>query len=104
MKPFAYKTTSLAIKAIYNLSRANINLHGSENVPESNSIFVINHFTRIETFLMPYVISKLTGRPVWSLADYTLFEGTFGKFLETVGALSNKNPDRDRLISNTLSK
>ncbi len=102
MKPFAYKTTSLAIKAIYNLSRANINLHGKENVPESNSIFVINHFTRIETFLMPYVISKLTGRPVWSLADYTLFEGTFGKFLETVGALSNKNPDRDRLIIRTL--
>ena len=102
MKPFAYKTTSLAIKAIYNLSRANINLHGKENVPESNSIFVINHFTRIETFLMPYVISKLTGEPIWSLADYTLFEGTFGKFLETVGALSNKNPDRDRLIIRTL--
>ncbi|MGD9160250.1 MAG: alpha/beta fold hydrolase [Desulfobacteraceae bacterium] len=102
MKPFAYKTTSLAIKAISNLSRANINLHGKENIPESNTIFAINHFTRIETFLMPYIISKLTDKPVWSLADYTLFEGAFGKFLETVGAVSNKIPDRDKLIIKTL--
>lgn len=102
MRPFAYKTTSLAIKAISNLSRANIVLHGKEHVPESNSIFVINHFTRIETFLMPYIISKLIDEPVWSLASFTLFEGAFGTFLETVGAVSTKDPDRDKLIIKTL--
>ncbi len=102
MKQLAYKTTSLAIKAIYNLSRAKINLHGKEHIPESNAIFVINHFTRIETFLMPYIISKLTDKPVWSLADHTLFEGAFGSFLDTIGAVSNKNPDRDKLIIKTL--
>ena len=102
MNKFAYKTTGLAIKAIYNLSKARLRLHGQDQVPGSRSIFVINHFTRIETFLMPYIISNLTGKPVWSLADYNLFAGRFGSFLEDVGAVSTKNPDRDRLIIRTL--
>lgn len=104
MNPFAYKTTGLAIKTIYNLSRARLRLHGEDQVPETGSIFVINHFTRIETFLMPYVISNLTGKPVWSIADYNLFKGRFGAFLEKVGAVSTKNPDRDRLIIRSLLK
>ena len=102
MNPFAYKTTGLAIKAIYNLSKARLRLHGEDQVPGTGSIFVINHFTRIETFLMPYVISNLTGKPVWSLADYNLFKGRFGSFLEKVGAVSTKNPDRDKLIIRSL--
>jgi esterase/lipase/1-acyl-sn-glycerol-3-phosphate acyltransferase len=102
MNPFAYRTTGLVIKAIENLSKANINIHGSENIPEGSLIFVINHFTRIETFLMPYNIFKLTGKPVWSLASSEFFQGAAGAFLEKVGALSNKDPDRDRLIVKTL--
>lgn len=102
MNPIAYKTTSFAIKAIYNLSRAKIKLHGDEFIPEGNSIFVINHFTRIETFVMPYIISKLTDKPVWSLASSSLFKGAFGSFLETLGAVSTKNPDRDKLIIKSM--
>ena len=102
MNPIAYRTTGLVIKAIENLSKANINIHGAENIPEGSLIFVINHFTRIETFLMPYNIFKLTGVPVWSLASSEFFQGTAGAFLERVGALSNKDPDRDRLIVKTL--
>ena len=102
MNKFAYKTTGLAIKAIYNLSKARLRLHGAERISEGNYIFVINHFTRIETFLMPYVISNLTDKPVWSLADYNLFAGRFGSFLENVGAVSTRNPDRDKLIIRTL--
>ncbi len=102
MKPFAYKTTSLAVKAIYNLSKAKLNLHGEELIPDAPSIFVVNHFTRIETFIMPYLISNLTKKPVWSLADYKLFEGAFGTFLENIGAVSTKNPDRDKLMIKTL--
>ncbi len=102
MNRFAYRTTGLVIKAIENLSRANVNIHGSENIPEGSLIFVINHFTRIETFLMPYNIFKLTGIPVWSLASSEFFQGATGAFLEKVGALSNKDPDRDRLIVKSL--
>jgi esterase/lipase/1-acyl-sn-glycerol-3-phosphate acyltransferase len=102
LNPIAYRMTSLAIKAIANLSKANISHYGEENIPEGSNIFVINHFTRLETFLMPYVIFRLTGIPVWSLASFELFKGAFGTYLEKVGAVSTKNPNRDRLIVKTL--
>ena len=102
MNRFAYRTTGLAIKTISNLSKANIALHGQENIPDGSIIFVINHFTRLETFLMPYQIFTVTKVPVWSLADYELFQGAFGNYLEKLGALSTKNPDRDQLIVKTL--
>ena len=102
LNPIAYRMTSLAIKAITNLSKANISLYGEENIPKGSKIFVINHFTRLETFLMPYVIFRLTGIPVWSLAAFELFKGAFGTYLEKVGAVSTKNPNRDRLIVKTL--
>ncbi len=102
MNRFAYRTTGFAIKAIENLSKTNIKFHGTDNIPEGSLIFVINHFTRLETFLMPYNIFKLTGIPVWSLASYEFFKGAVGAYLERVGAISNKDPDRDRLIVKTL--
>jgi esterase/lipase/1-acyl-sn-glycerol-3-phosphate acyltransferase len=102
MNPFAYRTTGLAIKALENLSKAKVNLHDTENIPDGGKIFVINHFTRLETFLMPYYLHKLLRQPVWSIASPELFVGTFGRYLESVGAVSTDYPDRDRLIVKTL--
>lgn len=102
MNPFAYRTTGLAIKTLAGLSKAKIRIHGKENIPEASVIFVINHFTRIETLFLPYHIHQLTRVPVWSLADYQLFEGGLGVFLEKVGAVSTKNPHRDLLIIKSL--
>ncbi len=102
MNPIAYRTTGLAIKTLANLSNAQVNLHGTENIPEGSKIFVINHFTRLETFLMPYYLHKLIKLPIWSIAAAELFVGSFGRYLESVGAVSTKNPDRDRLIVKSL--
>lgn len=102
MNPFAYRTTGLAIKTLAGLSKANIRVHEEENIPEGSVIFVVNHFTRIETLLLPYHIHKLVKNPVWSLADYQFFEGALGVFLEKVGALSTKDPHRDLLIIKSL--
>jgi len=103
MNRFAYRSTGFAVKTLSNLSKANISVHNPENIPEEGSIiFVINHFTRLETFLMPAQIFSLTKIPVWSLADYELFKGSFGGYLEKVGAVSTQNPHRDLLIVKTL--
>ena len=102
MNPLAYRTTGLAIKTIAGLSRARLNIHGTENIPAGPTIFVVNHFTRIETFLLPYHLHRLTGVPVWSLAAADLFVGRFGSYLENIGAVSTRSPDRDRLMVKTL--
>ena len=102
MNRFAYRTTGLAIKALSSLSKARTRLHGESRIPGGAVIFVINHFTRLETVLMPYVVNRATGQPVWSLADAEFFKGPLAAFLDSVGAVSTRSPDRDRLIVKTL--
>jgi esterase/lipase/1-acyl-sn-glycerol-3-phosphate acyltransferase len=98
----AYLTSGHAIALLENLSRVRINVHGRENLSAAPTIFVVNHFTRIETLLLPFHIYSLTQRPVWSLADAALFRGTFGNLLDALGAVSTKAPDRDRLMVKSL--
>ncbi len=102
MNRFAYRMTGLAIKAFSSLSRARTRLHGERNIPVGSVIFVVNHFTRLETVLMPYLVNRATGQPVWSLADPEFFQGALAGFLDSVGTVSTRSPDRDRLIVKTL--
>ena len=102
MNRFAYLATGQAIRMFSKLSAANVILHGTENIPQGSIIFVINHFTRIETLLIPLHIFELTRVPVWSLADYTLFKGTFARYLDAIGVVSTKDPHRDLLIVKSL--
>ena len=102
MNRYAYRTAGYAVGALSSLTRANFRIHGEQNVPKGSLIFVINHFTRIETIFLPYFLNRMTGKTIWSLADYSLFKGGFGTLLEKLGALSNKNPDRDKLMVKSL--
>lgn len=102
MNPYAYRTAGYAVKALFSLTRANFRIHGEENIPSGALIFVINHFTRIETIFLPYFIDRLTRKTVWNLADQGLFTGGLGALLDRVGAVSTRNPHRDLLMVKTL--
>ena len=102
MDPYAYRTVGYAVKALSNLSRARIRIYGEEDIPKGAIIFAVNHFTRMETFFIPYYINRLTRMTIWSLADDTLFEGGLGNLLDRLGALSTRNPDRDLLMVKSL--
>jgi len=102
MNRIAYRTTGLLVKVLENLSRARVCLHAAENIPPGNNIFVVNHFTRIETFVLPTHLFRLTQTPIWSLAAAEFFQGAFGTYMDNIGAVSTRSPDRDLLIVKTL--
>jgi esterase/lipase/1-acyl-sn-glycerol-3-phosphate acyltransferase len=102
MNNSAYLATGKMIALMESFSHINVISHGQELLPVGSVIFVVNHFTRIETLLLPSHIYAHTHVPVWSLADHSFFEGPLSGFLEKVGAVSNRNPDRDRLIVKSL--
>ncbi len=102
MNLLAYHTTGLALKILSAFSRARVNLHNGDNLPAGGTIFVINHFTRFETLLLPYHISKLLDKPIWSLASEEFFTGLLGRYLDQVGAVSVADPERDKLIVRSL--
>jgi esterase/lipase/1-acyl-sn-glycerol-3-phosphate acyltransferase len=102
MNRYAYRTTGLAIQTLSGLSKAQVSIHGQQRLPRGPGIFVINHFTRIETILLPYHIHQLTGMPVWSLAADELFTPALSAFLDRVGVVSTRHPHRDLLIVKSI--
>lgn len=98
------KTTYYSLDALFKASEADIRMHDLENVPDQSILFVINHFTRFETALIPYAFFKYLNKPCLTLADAPLFSGGFGKVLNKLGAISTEDPERDRIIISTLLK
>jgi len=101
---FLLRTTGLAIGTVFKSSDADIRVHGEDNVPDGPVLYVANHFTRMETTFMPYVIERYTKKYCISLAHFSFFGGTFGKILSKLGGLSTKDPDRDKILISTLLK
>ncbi len=84
------------------LLRMRLNVTGQENLVDQPTIYVPNHFTRLETALMPYVVQKARGSIPHTLGMHGLFEGAGGRFLQSVGVMSVKHPHRNRMIIRQL--
>jgi esterase/lipase/1-acyl-sn-glycerol-3-phosphate acyltransferase len=96
------KTIEVALNTLISVSRTDIRLHGTENIPDQPVLYVINHFTRLETILMPYIIKKSIKKYPLSLADKSFFDGEMGTFMDKVGAISTTDPNRDKIFINAL--
>lgn len=99
MGAFAFKSTKWTLDVATRLIKANIRTHQPEPLrPDLSIIFVVNHFTRLETVLLPYILHKATAKEIWSLAAAELFKGRIGQYLLSMGTVSTQDPDRDRTI------
>jgi esterase/lipase/1-acyl-sn-glycerol-3-phosphate acyltransferase len=100
-KSFGY--TALALSFLEKLLGTRFELYNLDKVPKDQPVmFVANHFTRSETFFLPYLLYKYTNRKVKCLADSKIFVGNFGKLLNSIGAVSVKDPNRDTIIVDDL--
>jgi len=63
----------VSLDALIKTVGIDIRLHGLQNIPNQPVVYVINHFTRLETILMPYLIKKYVHKFPVSLADKSFF-------------------------------
>jgi len=98
---FALAFSSALIGIVRRLSGANITISKGK-LPDAPVLFVANHFTRFETFVVPHMLYKHHGRISRSLADDSIFVGFLGTFMTWVGTISNKNKARDCIIVEDL--
>ncbi|HEB70032.1 MAG TPA: alpha/beta fold hydrolase [Desulfobulbus sp.] len=89
--------SSVLLLIIKKLSGANITISG-DPLPDGPVLFLANHFTRFETFVVPYVLFNRYRRIARSLADDTFFVGWLGEYLRLVGSISTKNTAKNCII------
>ena len=101
---FSFLLSGLLISIIEKFTKSSISAEGVEYLRANPTLFVVNHFTRMETALLPQALYKFNGQMVHSLADSSLFVGKFGSILESVGALPLNLPGRDEKIISELMR
>lgn len=96
------KIIVFALDTLIKAAGIDIRLHGMENIPNQPVVYVVNHFTRLETVLMPYIIKKNINKEAVSLAHESFFSGKMGEFMDNVGAVSTADPERDKIFIKAL--
>jgi esterase/lipase/1-acyl-sn-glycerol-3-phosphate acyltransferase len=81
-----------------------IRLHGlRDQFAFGGGIVVANHFTRLETFVIPFVLYRELGLVVRILAAPMFFTNkVFGKYLMSIGALPANYPNKYELIARDI--
>lgn len=101
---YARGMTGIALTVIEAVMKGRISVQGTHNLPTGPVLFVANHFTRCETFILPYLIDRYARRSVMSLAHYKLFSGVVGDFLRAIGSLSTRHPEvKHRIVEDLLT-
>jgi len=101
---YARRMTGFVLKGIESVMKGRISVQGMHNLPDGPVLFVANHFTRCETFILPYLIDRYARRHVMSLAHYKLFSGVMGDFLRSIGSLSTRHPEiKQRIVADLLT-
>ncbi len=101
---FSFKTANVLLAVLDKIFKSKIHIDGAHHIQDNPTMFVVNHFTRMETFLLPYAIYNLNSKMTHSLADSSLFGGKLGEYLQDLGAISTKEPFRNRKIIEELMK
>lgn len=96
------KSTGFVLKILEGIFKDKVTVSGVENIPDNPVLFTANHFTRLETLILPYFIHKHTGKLARSLADKKLFKGALGDYLTKTGTLPTDNPNRNEIIVGDL--
>jgi esterase/lipase/1-acyl-sn-glycerol-3-phosphate acyltransferase len=96
------RSIMLAMDVVFKASGTDVRVHGTENVPDQPVLYVVNHFTRMETIIMPYVIKKHFKKYPVSLADSSFFAGKLGEIMNRGGGISTTDPNRDKILINAL--
>ena len=104
MSDIVFKSTELALKMLDRIFKDKVHITGLENIPENPTMFVANHFTRLETLLLPYFVHKHTGKMARSLADKKIFKGALGDYLLRMGTMPTDDPKRNESIIGDLLK
>ena len=97
-----FRATSTMIDVLHKVLKLSIHVEGLDNITDRPTLFVVNHFTRMETLIVPYVLHKHADRELRALADDGLFKGLFGEYLKRMGARSTREPLRNRMIIGDL--
>jgi len=92
----------LAVDTLIKTAGIDLRLHGRENIPDQPVLYVVNHFTRLETVLMPYIIKKYLRKYSVSLAHESFFSGRMKDFMDNVGAVSTADPDKNKTFIHAL--
>ena len=103
MGGFIFHSTHQILKYLHKMIDAQVTIEGEENIDfHSPLLFCANHFTRLETFIMPNVFYQKLDMEVRSLADRSLFTGALGDFLSEMGTVSTNDPYRNEIVVRDL--
>ncbi|MDQ8201052.1 alpha/beta fold hydrolase [Pelagicoccus enzymogenes] len=97
-----WKATGTVMDVLERTLGIRLRVDGLENLSAHPTLYVANHFTRAETFIIPYLLYKLREESARTLAHHSLFTGFLGRYISRLGAVSTKELERDNLIVGDL--